>query len=206
MLTRGDANGPGLLHIITEECLALDSVLLRWYQISLAASGYWHPIGPTGGQGGSGQRGGNAQQSQSRQLNVYLLCQELAILWRLVALNPRLNPEEREKLWELLCIYQKTTVGRIWAILGKIAVAENVIQCINWIWKFYIWFKNMFGTVVDSQGHRLCQQNALFTCQHFPAFFPALQACRQMEWKNPNIQRLVQCMPIGSRLGTDIQV
>jgi hypothetical protein len=27
-----------------------------------------------------------------------------------------------------------------------------------------------------------------------------------MEWKNPNIQRLVQCMPIGSRLGTDIQV
>ena len=135
MLTRGDANGPALLHVLTEQCLALDSVLLRWYQISLVASGHWHPIGPSG----AAQRG-NAQQSQSRQLNVFLLCQEIirqimALLlgkrifcrcWRLVALNPRLNPAEKEKLWSLLQLYQKTAVARIWAILGKMAVAENV--------------------------------------------------------------------------------
>lgn len=70
MLTRNDANGPALLHILTEECLALDSILIRWYQISLFASGHWHLIGFNGS---SGQRGnGNAQQSQSRQLSVLL--------------------------------------------------------------------------------------------------------------------------------------
>jgi len=95
MLTRNDANGPELLHILTEECLALDSVLIRWYQISLSASGHWYLIGPNGGT--SGQRAnGNAQQSQSRQLFVnffnllvdsflfslcYLLCQELAVIF-----------------------------------------------------------------------------------------------------------------------------
>lgn len=79
MLTRNDANGPALLHILTEECLALDSVLIRWYQISLSASGHWYLIGPNGGT--SGQRAnGNAQQSQSRQLFVKIFL----IYWLMV--------------------------------------------------------------------------------------------------------------------------
>ncbi|CAK5064748.1 unnamed protein product [Meloidogyne enterolobii] len=127
MLTRNDANGPALLHILTEECLALDSVLIRWYQISLSASGHWYLIGPNGGS--SGQRAnGNAQQSQSRQLLCYLLCQELASLWRLIALNPRLTIEEREQLWVLLQLYQRTSVMRIWTILGKATSTENIAQ------------------------------------------------------------------------------
>jgi hypothetical protein len=65
----------------------------------------------------------------------------------------------------------------------------------------------MFGTVVDSRGHRLSQQNAPFSRPHFPAFFPALAGCRQLDWAaNSEMQRLAQAMDCGSRLSTDIQV
>uniref|UniRef100_A0A915P9I3 SWIM-type domain-containing protein n=1 Tax=Meloidogyne floridensis TaxID=298350 RepID=A0A915P9I3_9BILA len=180
MLTRNDANGPALLHILTEECLALDSVLIRWYQISLSASGHWYLIGPNGGT--SGQRAnGNAQQSQSRQL---------FSLWRLIALNPRLTFEEREQLWVLLQLYQRTSVMRIWTILGKATSTENYT----------------FGTAMDGRGNRLCQQNAPFGRNFFPAFFPALRACKQFSWTRSEAHRLLREMNVCPRLSTDIQI
>uniref|UniRef100_A0A915MH17 SWIM-type domain-containing protein n=1 Tax=Meloidogyne javanica TaxID=6303 RepID=A0A915MH17_MELJA len=173
MLTRNDANGPALLHILTEECLALDSVLIRWYQISLSASGHWYLIGPNGGT--SGQRAnGNAQQSQSRQL---------FSLWRLIALNPRLTFEEREQLWLLLQLYQRTSVIRIWTILGKATSTENYT----------------FGTAMDGRGNRLCQQNAPFGRNFFPAFFPALRACKQFSWTRSEAHRLLREMNIAQK-------
>lgn len=203
MLSRGDANAPSLLHVFTEQCLALDSVLLRWYQISLVASGHWHPIGPNGGaaNGGMGVGGsqprGNAQQTQSRQLHVFLLCEELVVLWRLVAVNPRLNLTEKERLWSLLQLYQRTAVARIWSILGKTVVAQdNNIRT----------GQHMSGTIIDRNGHRLSQSNAVFTRHHFAGFFPAMQACRQFDWNTPEIQRLLQTMEMGNRVDIDIKM
>uniref|UniRef100_A0A914HXD6 SWIM-type domain-containing protein n=1 Tax=Globodera rostochiensis TaxID=31243 RepID=A0A914HXD6_GLORO len=178
MLQRMDANGPALLRIITEQCLALDTMLLRWYQVSLSISGHWHLAGNPNGQRN------NAQQNQSRQLSIYLLFQELTMLWRLVALNPRLCLDEQVRLRVLLQLYQRAAVSRIFNILGK-CTGEN----------------NSYGQLTDIRGQRLTQQNAPFSRQHFPAFFPALQACHQFDWSALAVQRLID----GTRLSADIQ-
>ncbi|KAL3101879.1 hypothetical protein niasHS_003288 [Heterodera schachtii] len=179
MLQRMDANGPTLLRIITEQCLALDTMLLRWYQVSLSISGHWHLAGNPNGQRS------NAQQNQSRQLSIYLLFQELTALWRLVALNPRLCPEEQVRLRLLLQLYQRAAVSRIYNILGKLGTCEN----------------NSYGQLTDTKGHRLTQKNAPFSRQHFPAFYHALHACCQFDWSTPIVQRLID----GTRLSADIQ-
>jgi hypothetical protein len=90
MLKRGDENATTLLHAITVHCLCVDSVLMWWYQSRLAASGHWH-IGNTA------QRG-QCSQNQLQRGSANTLCEEIVRLWRLAALNPKLNPSEREQV------------------------------------------------------------------------------------------------------------
>lgn len=90
MLKRGDSNASILLHAITDECLSIDFILIRWYQISLTKSGHWAIPN-------SGKNGNN--KFIIRQYNACSLCDEIVILWRLIALDPRLSDFERENVY-----------------------------------------------------------------------------------------------------------
>jgi len=59
---------------------------------------------------------------------------------------------------------------------------------------------------MDGRGNRLCQQNAPFGRNFFPAFFPALRACKQFSWTRSEAHRLLREMNVCPRLSTDIQV
>lgn len=89
MLKRGDENATTLLHAITVHCLCVDQVLMWWYQTRLVASGHWI-IGNTA------QRG-QCSQNQLQRGAANTLCEEIVRLWRLAALNPKLNAPEREQ-------------------------------------------------------------------------------------------------------------
>lgn len=90
MLKRGDENATTLLHAITVHCLCVDQVLMWWYQTRLVASGHWN-IGNTA------QRG-QCSQNQLQRGSANTLCEEIVRLWRLAALNPKLNPSERDQV------------------------------------------------------------------------------------------------------------
>lgn len=157
MLKRGDSNASILLHAITDECLSIDFILIRWYQISLTKSGHWAIPN-------SGKNGNN--KFIIRQYNACSLCDEIVILWRLIALDPRLSDFERENLTSRFQLYHRTAVYRIWNIIGSLGIDNNSI--IN---------------IVNKQGRKLSQQNATFSLQCFPGFFNALQSC-YISWSN----------------------
>ena len=94
MLKRGDGNASILLHAITDECLSIDFILIRWYYISLTKSGKWTTT--------NGTR--NNAQFITRQYNACSLCDEIVSLWRVVTLNPRLSVFERDQVGILIII------------------------------------------------------------------------------------------------------
>lgn len=99
MLKRGDENASTLLHVITEDCLRMDQILIWWYQTTLLRSGFWFSLAKVGGGGAVG-KGGHTVHSpvNSTQYNAASLCDEIVCLWRLVALNPKLSSFERDQV------------------------------------------------------------------------------------------------------------
>uniref|UniRef100_A0A915EG49 ZSWIM8 TPR repeats domain-containing protein n=1 Tax=Ditylenchus dipsaci TaxID=166011 RepID=A0A915EG49_9BILA len=123
MLKRGDENATTLLHIITEQCMSIDPVLIWWYQTCLTQSGYWHF---------SGYRNHTLHSHVSTtQYNAGSLCDEIVKLWRLAALNPKLSSFEREQLASLLQLYHRTAVHHIWRIIGNLSVDHYLSQNIE---------------------------------------------------------------------------
>lgn len=91
MFKRQDENATTLLHVITEDCLKMDQVLIWWYQSALTQSGYWRTTG--------GHKTLNAQSSiLTTQYNAGSLCTEIVRLWRLAALNPKFSSHERDQV------------------------------------------------------------------------------------------------------------
>ncbi|KAI1726254.1 zinc finger SWIM domain-containing protein 4 [Ditylenchus destructor] len=108
MFKRGDENATTLLHVITEDCMCIDQILIWWYQTSLTSSGLWHF---------TGYRNHTLHSHVSTtQYNAASLCNEIVALWRLAALNPKLSPFEKEQLASLFQLYHRTAVRRIWRI------------------------------------------------------------------------------------------
>lgn len=90
MYKRGDDNATTLLHVITENCLKMDQVLIWWYHTTLIQSGYWHTI--------SNKSPTLNSQMLTTQYNAASLCEEIVRLWRLAALNPKLSEHERDQV------------------------------------------------------------------------------------------------------------
>lgn len=96
MFKRGDDNATTLLHVITENCLKMDQVLIWWYQTSLIQSGHWHTAGYKSLRLNS--------QLLTTQYNAASLCEEIVRLWHLAALNPKLSEHERDQVRILIII------------------------------------------------------------------------------------------------------
>lgn len=91
MYRRCDRNAIRLLEIITEECMAVDQVLVWWFNIKLTLLiGY--------GSHSGGKHNNAHNNSNSMQHACASLCDEVVVLWRLASLNPGLAPDERDLL------------------------------------------------------------------------------------------------------------
>lgn len=91
MYRRCDRNAIRLLEIITDECMAVDQILVWWFNIKLTLLvGY--------GSHSGGKHNNAHNNSNSMQHACASLCDEIVVLWRLAALNPGLAPDERDLL------------------------------------------------------------------------------------------------------------
>lgn len=91
MYRRCDRNAIRLLEIITDECMAVDQILVWWFNIKLTLLvGYGNHSG--------GKHNNAHNNSNSMQHACASLCDEIVVLWRLAALNPGLAPDERDLL------------------------------------------------------------------------------------------------------------
>lgn len=91
MYRRCDRNAIRLLEIITEECMAVDQILVWWFNTKLSM------LVGTGGHNG-GKHSNTHSNSNASQHACSSLCDEIVVLWRLASLNPGLAPEERDML------------------------------------------------------------------------------------------------------------
>ncbi|CAD5218765.1 unnamed protein product [Bursaphelenchus okinawaensis] len=126
---------------------------------------------------------GNGNQSQEQQKvprhNASSLCEEIVRLWGLCALNPKLTKHEKEQLYALLTLYHERAVKKIWEMLET-----SVLDCY----------------LQDAKGNRLSTENAPFSVEHFPGFFPALQLCF-LDWKSVSIKGLQNTVDISEFMG-----
>ena len=129
MFSRQDENATNLLHMITADCLAVDQVfvsnyfffqwlntflqiIIWWYQAKLLESGKWHM---------------QLKNNRALQPNSFIqllyqaaaLFDEIVKLWKIAALNPKLNSFEKEKLTSLLQFYHRQAVHKIWDAINK---------------------------------------------------------------------------------------
>lgn len=91
---RSDSNAVSLLSTLTEECLANDQVVIWWFDSrSQASSSSAHR------NHGNGYRNNtNAASTEATKHACAGFCDELVVLWRLAALNPKLSNQERAEL------------------------------------------------------------------------------------------------------------
>ena len=103
MLRRNDRNAIPLLEILTEEVLACDQIILWWFntKVSLHA-GTNH-----------GNRGNIHSNTHTSQHACSSLCDEIVILWRLVALNPSLSPRDAKTFYNQLHDWHIKTLERV---------------------------------------------------------------------------------------------
>ncbi|CAD6195691.1 unnamed protein product [Caenorhabditis auriculariae] len=167
MMAKRDENAVSLLRVITEECLSNSQVLLWWYLTKLAQSGKW--------QSAPGKSLGIAQNTA--QINCAQLCDEVVALWKCVAINPHADSEYRNQLASCLEHYHRSTVSRIWSIIGgsttglppdgpmEVTALSNHQAVLA-----------MQG-IVDEESRPLTAATARFCTDSFPGFCPAIQIC-----------------------------
>ena len=104
MLRRSDRNAIPLLEILTEEVLACDQIILWWFntKVSLHA-----------GIAGHGNRASIHSNTHASQHACSSLCDEIVILWRLVALNPALSPNDAKLFYNELHEWHLKTIERV---------------------------------------------------------------------------------------------
>ena len=104
MFKRNDRNSIPLLEIITQQCLETAQIMVWWFNTKIALTGR--------GNGGGKQVNSNSQASQNACSS---LCDELATLWKLAAINPCISPQERNTLKQRLIQYHLTVIEKIQA-------------------------------------------------------------------------------------------
>jgi hypothetical protein len=156
MFNRQDENATHLLHMITADCIAFDQIIFWWYQAKLLESGKWHmQLSPS-------------KNNRALQPNCFIqmlyqaaaLFDEIVRLWKIAALNPKLNSYEKERLTWLLQFYHKQAVHKIWYSINKADPHHQMKMMVN------------------SEGNFLTTRTASFTPDFFPGFYSALEACQ----------------------------
>ncbi|XP_054168196.1 zinc finger SWIM domain-containing protein 8-like [Oppia nitens] len=104
MLRRSDRNAIPLLEILTEEVLACDQIILWWFNTKVLLHA---------GINGHGNRSNIHSNTHASQHACSSLCDEVVILWRLVALNPALSPSDAKMFYNLLHDWHLKTVERV---------------------------------------------------------------------------------------------
>lgn len=106
MYRRCDRNAIRLLEIITDECMAVDQILVWWFNIKLTLLvGYGNHSG--------GKHNNAHNNSNSMQHACASLCDEIVVLWRLAALNPGLAPDERDLLHAQFTTWHLKIIDRV---------------------------------------------------------------------------------------------
>lgn len=103
------------------------------------------------------------------------LFDEIVRLWKIAALNPKLNSYEKERLTWLLQFYHKQAVHKIWYSINKADPVCPTKQSIN---DNQIFQHHQMKMMVNSEGNFLTTRTASFTPDFFPGFYSALEACQ----------------------------
>ncbi|CAJ0937594.1 unnamed protein product, partial [Mesorhabditis belari] len=166
MYRRRDENATTLLHIITEQCLMSEPMLIWWYMAKLAQTGRWtfH---------GSVKSANSVINTTARlQYNCSTLFDEIVRLWRCAALNPLLTTQEKNALTTYLQSSHRMACENIWKALPKYHPENPFPQ-----------HHALVCWVCDEKGEKLKPEAAHFSRDSFPGFFCALEAC-QVSWDN----------------------
>lgn len=126
MLRRHDRNALPLLQILTEEILSCEQILLWWFSANVSLNrGY-----PSNSN--SNTSNGGSSNNRSMHSNIYAsqhaccsLCDEIVVLWRLVALNPAHSYIDTQKLYKQLKKYHLKTLALIFTCKSSSTFLNN---------------------------------------------------------------------------------
>lgn len=101
MFRRSDSNAIPLLEIITDEVLQCEQILIWWFMTKISSNS-------------SNQTRSSTNSSASiTQHAASSLCDEIVILWRLAALNPKLSPIQKDDLCTKFKEWHISTVEKV---------------------------------------------------------------------------------------------
>ena len=114
------------------------------------------------------------------------LCDEIVQIWRLIALNPRLNHEERDDIYRKLCLWHSSIIERICkqkSTNSNVSAAASVVYT--------------SPTMHASNDRTLNQKRR--DVDIFPGFLPAIEVC-QIDWNKceyfpKNIEQAFEISP-----------
>lgn len=91
-----DPNASELLTLLTEECLALEQIVLWWFCSRSQVSGRSHSFASNSNH--NYRSNINTASTESTKHACASFCDELVVLWRLACLDPALTSSERQNL------------------------------------------------------------------------------------------------------------
>ncbi|KAL3877929.1 hypothetical protein ACJMK2_035570 [Sinanodonta woodiana] len=103
MFRRNDSNAIPLLEIITDEVLQGEQILIWWFTTKVASNN----------NNILSNRNSSNTSANATQHAASSLCDEIVILWRLAALNPKLSPIQREDLCSKFKEWHISTVEKV---------------------------------------------------------------------------------------------
>ncbi|CAP25111.1 Protein CBR-PQN-55 [Caenorhabditis briggsae] len=176
MFARNDDNSVALLRTVTDECLSNSQVLLWWYITKLTHSANWTQTTCF-----------KAPDCQfMAQIHCAQLCDELVMLWRLAAMNPRAGKEYRSQLAAYLQAYHQTAVTRLKnMITAAPPITNEAIPTKDLTVLSNHKTASILQTIMNADiRYPLSAMNMRFNLNCFPGFHPAIQMCHFMNEQN----------------------
>lgn len=178
MLLRHDINGVQLLHILTRQCLAQEQVrvtrvasailhlfflqIIQWWFTTKVSNVYNE-------RGTNGLKPHNASLVQQASSALF---DEIVQIWRLIALNPRLDHEERHNVYVKLCTWHLTIIERI---CRQKTTTTNISTTTN----------GVYTSPTSNPSNDRTMNQKRRDIDIFPGFLPAIETC-QINWsKSP---------------------
>nr|XP_027202504.1 zinc finger SWIM domain-containing protein 8-like [Dermatophagoides pteronyssinus] len=216
MLRRHDRNAIPLLRILTEELLSCDQILIWWFSTNVSlnrgcppnsfSNNNNHHNGGGGtnhnhnGGGNGNSNSNNNNNNRSMHSNIYAsqhaccsLCDEIVVLWRLIALNPAHSFLDTHTLYVQLKEYHLKTLSVIYRLKPSSAICYSNPYHFN---------RSSFRSLSSSTNTTTTNNNNLNSEKFndltiFSGFKPAMISCL-INWDNypiPGItnQKKIHC-------------
>lgn len=175
MLARHDLNGTQLLDILTRQCLAQEQVsLIRLFCFFKSVFNlfkiiqWWFTTKVSNVYNERGTNGLKPHNTSLVQQASSALCDEIVQIWRLIALNPRLNYDERNSIYMKLCSWHLSIIERI---CKQKTTTTNISTTTNGVYT---------NSSVNMMNDRTLNQKRR-DIDIFPGFLPAIEVC-QIDW------------------------